>query len=858
MSIYTINRIACSAMEFGIALILFMTLLLPALLCGQTVVGTITRPNFRPFSVAVYETGNKIFVADDASGRVYIYDGANNAELGFVSIGAKIHAMVVDETKGKLYAASLEKRKIGVVNAVTGAFIGYLSGTYSNVFDLTQDQNLGKVYALSLEGLTQIDVATDSETNIPGFDGGGFQSMAVNPVSHEIFVTRFIQNVLEIVDGMSLTKTTISGLGGLGIGINWTENKAYISTGGGVGVPFRIYDHDTGSITPIAADNDATVFAFDHATNRVYTDAEVNSISTIIDGPSNAFFNLPMAGATTDVAFRHATGHVYFGNPDFIGILDQETQMLEMIPIDNPNQGGVIIGGIAINQTTGRVYVINDSRLNFVTVVQDTEDMIRPPIYLGGSTEGIQVLDPITKMVADSWIIGGGYYGIAVRPGGGRIYESAGFELREHGGSGSSTKLRVFDIGTGLAVPVITPDGKRIYATADAASKVAAIDLESGRIKDIPLSLIPWGAVMAPDGSKVYVGSRGFESVVSVIDVAQDTVINKIQLSQPPAFQSTWPWGLTINPSGTKLYVANFLTNVVSVINTRTETVIKNIPVGEQPRWVAVTPDGRHVYVSNSRSGTVSIIDAGADTVIKTVTVGPDPRGIGALPDGSAVFVVNHNSFSTPSLSVINTNDFSVATTPLPAAGVRSLTIADPTSKFAGRVTKDGAPLEGGMVRALQAGVEKRTATTNAAGDYSIFNLRPGAYDIEASIANSAPQVVPSKSAGAGQTTIVNFDFQTTGVQSREELPAHFSLSQNYPNPFNPTTTIGYALPKRSDVNLSIYDILGRKIAVLENEEKEAGSYEVKWQTHDASSGVYFYRLQAGSFVQVKKLLLIR
>ena len=244
--------------------------------------------------------------------------------------------------------------------------------------------------------------------------------------------------------------------------------------------------------------------------------------------------------------------------------------------------------------------------------------------------------------------------------------------------------------------------------------------------------------------------------------------------------------------------------------------------------------------------------------MIKTVTVGPDPRGIGALPDGSAVFVVNHNSFSTPSLSVINTADFFVSTTPLPTAGVRSLAISDPTSKFAGRVAKDGAPMEGATVRALQAGVEKRIATTNAAGDYSIFNLRPGTYDVEASVVNSSPQVVPSRSVGAGQTTIVNFDFQTTSVQGREELPAQFNLSQNYPNPFNPATTIRYALSNRSRVNLSIYDALGREIAVLENEEKDAGSYEVKWQPRDASSGIYFYRLQAGSFVQVKKLLLIR
>jgi hypothetical protein len=99
-------------------------------------------------------------------------------------------------------------------------------------------------------------------------------------------------------------------------------------------------------------------------------------------------------------------------------------------------------------------------------------------------------------------------------------------------------------------------------------------------------------------------------------------------------------------------------------------------------------------------------------------------------------------------------------------------------------------------------------------------------------------------------------------------LPAAFELCQNYPNPFNPTTTIKYELPKASVVRLSVYDILGREVSVLVNERKNAGSYEVKFSAKggsasggDASglsSGVYFYRLQAGDFTQTKRLLLLK
>jgi len=82
-------------------------------------------------------------------------------------------------------------------------------------------------------------------------------------------------------------------------------------------------------------------------------------------------------------------------------------------------------------------------------------------------------------------------------------------------------------------------------------------------------------------------------------------------------------------------------------------------------------------------------------------------------------------------------------------------------------------------------------------------------------------------------------------------------LLQDYPNPFNPSTTIKFELPKTSYVRLSVFDILGREVSVLVNERKNAGSYEVKFNGSNFASGVYFYRLQAGSFVQTKKRLLL-
>lgn len=92
--------------------------------------------------------------------------------------------------------------------------------------------------------------------------------------------------------------------------------------------------------------------------------------------------------------------------------------------------------------------------------------------------------------------------------------------------------------------------------------------------------------------------------------------------------------------------------------------------------------------------------------------------------------------------------------------------------------------------------------------------------------------------------------------------PAEFSLEQNYPNPFNPSTRIQYAIGSRQFVALKVYDILGNEVAILVNEEKPAGTYEVEFNTssikHQPSSGIYFYKLQVGSYTQIRKMTLLK
>jgi hypothetical protein len=90
------------------------------------------------------------------------------------------------------------------------------------------------------------------------------------------------------------------------------------------------------------------------------------------------------------------------------------------------------------------------------------------------------------------------------------------------------------------------------------------------------------------------------------------------------------------------------------------------------------------------------------------------------------------------------------------------------------------------------------------------------------------------------------------------DIPAEFSLNQNYPNPFNPSTSIQFGIPESSDVKLEVMNMLGQRVALLVDENRSAGLYTVTFDASSLSSGMYLYRLQAGNFVQTRKLTLIK
>jgi murein tripeptide amidase MpaA len=145
-------------------------------------------------------------------------------------------------------------------------------------------------------------------------------------------------------------------------------------------------------------------------------------------------------------------------------------------------------------------------------------------------------------------------------------------------------------------------------------------------------------------------------------------------------------------------------------------------------------------------------------------------------------------------------------------------------------------------------------------GDYH-YLLLPGTYSIAAQAPGYEPDTIRSIVVTDSLPTRMDIALRRIAVAvdgTPEDLPRQVSLSQNFPNPFNPSTTIRYSLPNKSAVQLTVFSTLGQQVTVLQNGEQEAGYHEVKFDGSGLSSGVYFYRLRAGNFVESKRLLLLR
>ncbi len=163
-------------------------------------------------------------------------------------------------------------------------------------------------------------------------------------------------------------------------------------------------------------------------------------------------------------------------------------------------------------------------------------------------------------------------------------------------------------------------------------------------------------------------------------------------------------------------------------------------------------------------------------------------------------------------------------------------------------------------IRLEWAGEEVTPVEWHGVDNYLAFTW-PLDYDL--SYTNSTLQTAGRNGNPVGSLQWWDIEYEPTAIDNKVNVAEEFALAQNYPNPFNPTTTINYQLGKPANVKLTVYDIMGREVKTLVNTSKNVGSYNAVWDATNnhgnaVSTGVYFYRLQAGDRTFVKKMMLMK
>lgn len=202
---------------------------------------------------------------------------------------------------------------------------------------------------------------------------------------------------------------------------------------------------------------------------------------------------------------------------------------------------------------------------------------------------------------------------------------------------------------------------------------------------------------------------------------------------------------------------------------------------------------------------------------------------------------------------------------------MRGFTGVNGTVRVGGQGTVAGA-----FVYALAGGQVSGYAITDNSGNYSISGLAPGTYSVsvdktgfdEVATQSATVSYNNSTTSTGGQTSTpvtqtVNFSVLgtptvSTGVSRSADIVRDYSLGQNYPNPFNPSTTITFDIPKAGMTALRVYNILGQEVTTLINSVMTSGSHQVQFNAAQLGSGVYFYKLQSGNFVETRKMVLLK
>ena len=595
----------------------------------------------RPYAVAVNIVTNKAYVAN-LGGTVTVVDGATNQVLKELTLGvqgASCSAVVVDPVTNLIYVTD------------GGAAVSGSPGVpYVTVIDGSNDSVIANVSVgtsprgIAVNTVTHLVYVTNYLSNTVSVINGGNKTsiavvatltagtnpyaVAVNSVTNFVYVGNQADNTVTVIDGSQNSNTlpynyTVGGTGSrpAAVAVNPVSNKIYLSNSGGNVAVLQgaTATSAAGLIVLLAAGTDPAAVAVNPITNLIYVANGGDTTATVVDGTSNT--SVQLAGVTGINSFALSlnvlTNKVYItnGNGAAVTVIDGN---YPTAPTASFSVGNLPIG-LAVNAATNRVFVANYG--GGVSVI-DAAVNASVPVSVASSPVAVAV-NPLTKQVYVASSQGGS------TPGNVTVIDGTGLT-----GASDTALTPTIPVGNNPAAVAVNAATNTIYVLNQGSNSVSAIN--GSNLAATPVILTvgsnPAAIAVNPVTNGVYVANSGNGTITSITGTT---------VSPTPITVGGTPSAVAMDPARNKIYAANSGSNNVTVIDGVTNGTTP-VSVGSPSNAIAVDTAANNIYVANSGGSTVSVIN-GSDLTAAPVSVPvhASPVAIAINPVTKKIYVVS-------------------------------------------------------------------------------------------------------------------------------------------------------------------------------------------------------------------------
>jgi YVTN family beta-propeller protein len=527
---------------------------------GQLIPSTpVTTTGTNRYAVAVNIVTNKVYVANlggTGGGTITVIDGATNQVLHELTPGissARCSAVAVDPVMNLIY--------------VTNGGAAAVSST-------------GAAYVTVIDGSNDAVIANIQVGTAP-------RGVAVNTVTHMVYVTNYSSGTVSVIDGSS--KTTVAVATTLTAGTN----------------PYAV--------------------AVNSVTNFVYVGNQGSNNITVIDGSQNtqaSIYNLSEAGTRPSaVAINPVTNKIYLANGPSgnVAVIQGATSTAVASVLALPSTGSDP-EALAVNPITNRIYVVNGT--GSITIIRGDTDTPEQTVGGLGSNDFALTLNALTNKV---YVTDGDHAQVAVIDG--------------NNPTATVTRFGVGSQPIGLAANAAT--NKVYVANLSGGVSVSVINAATNTTASIPVAPTPVAVAVNPDVRQIYAASSGTPGSVTVLDGTGLTAASDTVLAQGIAVGNN-PIAVAVNAGTNMAYVLNQGSNNVSVIDgSKLAAAPATISVGNNPAAIAVNPVTDDVYVANSGDGTVTAINGTTVATSPPITIGGTPSALAVDPTKNKIYVAN-------------------------------------------------------------------------------------------------------------------------------------------------------------------------------------------------------------------------